>query len=292
MENVKIFISWAGETSRQVGEALHGWIPLLWDSVDPWISGRDLNKGRQWQNEIITNLRSSRFGIVCLTPDNLSRPWMLFEAGAISTLSEESVFTFLHRVQFTQVTEPLSMFNHTASQEDDVMKMVTSLNDVLGAQKVHGPALNARFQKFWPDLKAKLEGIEIGQSVAEDAPHRDQEAIAAEILTLVRDISKSLPAASRIKAPLEPDDRRPVRSIASDRFFSRIRELGVRATSMSMPMETRGGITIELESRKVEVPIGDVADFVDGILKPIDLLELLGITKAAPDPTGVEGSRS
>src|SRR5947207_2092207 len=122
MDPVKVFTSWGGEASRQVGEALRDWLPWLFERVDPWISARDLDKGRQWQHEIMANLRTSRFGIVCLTPDNLTRPWMLFEAGAISTLPQASVFTFLHRVEYVQVTDPLSMFNHTQSRRDDVRR--------------------------------------------------------------------------------------------------------------------------------------------------------------------------
>lgn len=275
MDKVKIFISWAGEASRQVGEALRDWLPVLFDSVEPWISAQDLNKGSQWQSEIMANLRTSRFGIVCLTPGNLTRPWMLFEAGAVSTLPQESVYTFLHHVEYTQVTGPLSMFNHTVSQQDDVMRMVASLNCALDSQKVREPVLLARFEKCWPDLEERLNRIEFNQATGEGTPHREQEAIVAEILTLVRDMSRSLPTAGAIRTQAKPD-RREVRSIASDRFFHKLQELGIRVKSMSMPMETRGGITLELEDRKIEVSIGDVVDCVDGILKPIELIELLG----------------
>ena len=192
MDQVKVFISWAGEASRHVGEALCDWLPLLFERVAPWISARDLDKGRQWQYEIVANLRSSSFGIVCLTPDNLTRPWMLFEAGAISTLPQASVFTFLHRVDYVQVTAPLSMFNHTQSRQDDVRRMTTSLNGTLESQKVPDNTLTARFDKFWPDLETKLNNIPTNLPAAAPVAPRDQEAIIAEVLTVVRDTSRKI----------------------------------------------------------------------------------------------------
>lgn len=172
-----------------MGEAVHEWLPKLL-GVMPWISTRDLAKGGQWQHEILENLRASQFGVVCLTPDNLARPWMLFEAGAISTLP--SVYTFLHHVNYVDVAGPLAMFNHTASQRDDVLKMVISLNNALGAQKVTESVLKQRFAKFWPDLEGNLNQIQADQHVADIAAPRDQNAIMAEILTVVRDTSKEI----------------------------------------------------------------------------------------------------
>jgi TIR domain len=276
MDSVKVFISWAGEASRQVGEALHQWLPMLFEGVTPWISAHDLDKGRQWQHEIMENLRTSRFGIVCLTPDNLTRPWMLFEAGAISTLSEACVFTFLHGVEYAQVTDPLSMFNHTASRRDDVRRMVTSLNNVLDTQKVLDGVLAARFEKFWPDIEGQLNQVQMNHPPEEIAAPRDQGAIMSEVLTLVRDTSRSLAAVSARRPQVEPENR-PIRSIVMSRFSTKLRELGVPCQQMGMPVEAPGGITMRLNDREIEVSIGDAADFVDGILKPVDFLKRIGI---------------
>ncbi len=73
---------------------------------------------------------------------------MLFEAGAISTLSQAYVFTFLYRVEYADVTDPLSMFNHTASRRDYVYRMVTSLNNVLDIKKISDRVLTERFERL------------------------------------------------------------------------------------------------------------------------------------------------
>ncbi len=274
MDKSRVFISWAGELSRGVGEALRDWLPLMFDGVDPWMSARDLDKGRQWQHEIISSLRSSQFGIVCLTPENLVRPWLLFEAGAISTLPQASVFTFLHKVEYPQVTAPLSMFNHTQSRQEDVQRMVFSLNCALDDRALTSELLEKKFRLLWPDLEARLNSITIGPATFVEVTPRGQESILSEVLTLSRDMSRNLGSLNAITFSVEPESR-TVRSIVMSRFSTKLRELGVQVTQMSMPVENPGGITVRLAERQIEVSIGDAADFVDGILKPVEFLRRL-----------------
>jgi hypothetical protein len=44
-----------------------------------------------------------------------------------------------------------------------------------------------------------------------------------------------------------------------------------------MPVEVAGGITIEFEDRRVELPIGEAADVVDGIINPVEFLGRIGL---------------
>ena len=60
------------------------------------------------------------------------------------------------------------------------------------------------------------------------------------------------------------------------RLSEKLRELGVRFQQMGMPVEVPGGITIRLDEREIEIPIGDAADVVDGIIKPVDVLKRIG----------------
>lgn len=278
MEQPQVFISWSGDGSREVGQALRDWLPHLFNFIKIWISTQDLNKGTRWLSEIVKELQGSRFGVVCLTQDNLDNPWILFEAGAISNLPQSQVFTFLHGVEYAHVRPPLGMFNHTTSRQEDVRRMVTSLNDGLNEMKVPEGLLAAAFEKFWPDLEGVLQGIHI-QTPATTASSvqgpQEQTEIISEILAVVRDTSRSVASVASASRPQQPESRR-VRDIVMSRLADRLRELGVRYQNMSMPVEISGGIKIKLDEKEVEFPIGDVADFVDGIIKPVDFLRLLG----------------
>jgi len=64
---VKVFISWSGTKSRDVALALREWLPLVMNSVEPFVSAKDIYAGTRWQLEISAQLEATNFGIVCVT---------------------------------------------------------------------------------------------------------------------------------------------------------------------------------------------------------------------------------
>jgi TIR domain len=72
MENLKIFISWSGPRSQGVAEALHDWLPNVLQNVKPWLSANDIDKGAKWRQAVTGELEKSNFGLICLTPENLT----------------------------------------------------------------------------------------------------------------------------------------------------------------------------------------------------------------------------
>ena len=97
---MKVFISWSGNTSRLVAQALYNWFPLVLQSVSPWMSSVDIAIGTRWITEIGVQLKESHFGIICLTPVNLQAPWIHFEAGAISkSLQAPYIVPYLFRIR-------------------------------------------------------------------------------------------------------------------------------------------------------------------------------------------------
>jgi hypothetical protein len=108
---VKVFISWSGERSKAVAEALREWLPSVIQALEPWLSAADIGGGSKWQPEIVNKLKETNVGILCLTSDNLKAPWLLFEAGALSKLSETTlVCPYLLHLEKSQVEFPLAMW--------------------------------------------------------------------------------------------------------------------------------------------------------------------------------------
>ena len=81
---MKVFISWSGERSKIVAEALRDWLPAVIQSVKPWVSSKDIDKGSRSFAEIQAQLKDAQFGIACLTPENLTEMWIHFESGAVA----------------------------------------------------------------------------------------------------------------------------------------------------------------------------------------------------------------
>jgi hypothetical protein len=81
---MKVFISWSGERSQALAQALRDWLPLVLHYVEPWLSQSDIEPGERWASEVSKELEVSNFGIICVTKENTESPWILFEAGALA----------------------------------------------------------------------------------------------------------------------------------------------------------------------------------------------------------------
>src|SRR5947209_7773018 len=116
---MKIFISWSGERSKVVAETLRDWLQDIIQALEPWISA-DIEKGQRWSSEIATQLEQAQVGIICLTQDNLNSRWLHFEAGALSKTPKSYVCTFLLDIEPTDFDGPLTQFQHTRAQKEDI----------------------------------------------------------------------------------------------------------------------------------------------------------------------------
>ena|SRR5689334_7768015 len=105
--------------------------------VDPWLSAGDVDKGAKWAQAISGQLEKSDFGLICLTPENLTSPWLLFEAGALSKKEESRVCTYLYDLKYENVKDPLSQFQHTLATEAETKKLVGTINRALPVGTFH-----------------------------------------------------------------------------------------------------------------------------------------------------------
>jgi len=181
---VRIFISWSGEQSLQVAEALRSWLPRVLQAVKPYLSVEDTAKGAYWVSEVKNQLDAAAFGIICLTPENLEAPWINFEAGALSKSFERgSVTPFLFRVAPGDLTGPLTQFQVTEAHKAlDVMRLVKHLDNACGERGVGERVAEDSFQMWWPLLDEALRGISASPIVR----RRSMEDMVREILNRQR----------------------------------------------------------------------------------------------------------
>jgi hypothetical protein len=94
-----------------------------------------------------------------LTPDNLEAPWVNFESGALSKHAKDSaVWTLLlGGVQIDDIKGPLSQFQHTVFEKEDIFNLIKSINHAHGEAKQDETRLRTIFDKFWwTELEKKV----------------------------------------------------------------------------------------------------------------------------------------
>ena len=134
---MKVFISWSGQRSAAVADALRYWLPKVIQALEPWMSADDIEKGTRWRSGLASELEQSSVGIICLTRENLDSTWIHFEAGALSKQQQNTyVCTFLFGLEAPDLKEPLAQFQATKSTKDDVRKLVFTINSSLGETKL------------------------------------------------------------------------------------------------------------------------------------------------------------
>jgi len=186
-----VFISWSGNRSRHVAEALHEWLPMVIQAAKPFLSKRDIDKGSRWHIELARALEVTKVGVVCLTPENTSAPWLLFEAGALSKTVDRGTLVctyLLAGFQPSDVPPPLSEFQATKSEKDETRQMIQSINKAIGSP-VSEHTLNKVFDAFWPMLEAKLSCLPNPETNV--PPRRKLDDMVSELLDLGRAAAKS-----------------------------------------------------------------------------------------------------
>jgi hypothetical protein len=192
---MKVFISWSGEPSRQVAEALRQWIPDVIQSVTPWMSQADIAPGARWNREIQKELSDTRFGVICLTHPNQQAPWILFEAGALAKSIEETfVCPYLIGMEPSELLPgPLTQFQAKRANEEGTWELILGMNRALAENALEESRLRRLFERSWPDLNAVLESV--GEFSEPTEPRRSAENMVAEILETVRGLARNDTAA-------------------------------------------------------------------------------------------------
>jgi hypothetical protein len=183
---MKVFISWSREPSRTVASALRDWIPDVIQAIEPWMSDTDLEAGAKWSDRIQRELNETKFGIVCVTPENMQSGWLLFEAGALAkTIADAYVCPYLIGLEFASLRGPLVQFQAKRAIKEETRDLIHSLNQALGPESVDSARLDRSFDLSWPRLEAVLL---LPEQKAAKSVRRATDDMIEEVLLLVRDL--------------------------------------------------------------------------------------------------------
>ncbi len=187
---MKVFISWSGDLSRELGKCFDEWLPATLQAVKTYYSPEAIEKGAHWSSKLAKELEESGTGLFILTPDNLTAPWMMFEAGAISKqFGEASVCSILFGVNASDVTPPLSLYQMTKFEKADVKRLITTINQKCGDAKLFDGVLDTVFEKWWPDLESRVDAVMKSDENTLTQEPRPERELLEEILLLTRSIA-------------------------------------------------------------------------------------------------------
>jgi len=158
---MNLLISWSKTQSKTVALALHGWLPSVLPGIDPWMSSKDIDKGRDWFQELQNVLYETRLCLICVTPDNVRSPWIYYEAGAIAAKDPDVLICpYLVGVSPSMLSDgPLGKWQCTFAEEDDTWELIKSLNANALSSRHELSLLEGNYRARWPVLFEKLQPI-------------------------------------------------------------------------------------------------------------------------------------
>jgi len=122
------------------------------------MSAEEIEIGTRWSANISQELESSKFGIICLTPDNLLEPWIYFEAGALAKVVEQArVVPLLFNLKPSDIQGPLTQFQATGFDKDDIFRLLKSINSAAGDEALEENRLQMAFSALWLNSKTPFE---------------------------------------------------------------------------------------------------------------------------------------
>lgn len=182
-----VFISWSGDRSRYVAQVLRTWLKDVIQQLEPWMSSEDIRQGARWNIDVAQKLQDASFGILCLTGDNLTEPWVLFEAGALAkTLDQSHVCPYLVDLKPSDLRGPLVQFHAAQATEIDTHKLVHSINKAFGPSALPESQVDRAIERWWPDLHKALEQIPLPRSKLPQP--RSERDLVEELVERVRRI--------------------------------------------------------------------------------------------------------
>jgi TIR domain len=252
--SMRVFLSWSGERSRRVAEALRDWLPNVHQQVEIFFSPNDIEKGAKWANEIEVQLRDTQYCLVCLTAEALQSSWINFEAGAISKgIGQNRITPILFEIAKSQVSGPLSLFQLADFEKNEMLQVLKSINASFDGRLAED-ILNKAFERWWPDLERDVASI-LKDSPSEKPPQKTQRELSDEILLNTREIMKQvgrIPSRTSRAIGLMPYVNREIvllHKISTDQgntaMARRIRAVGKKIADLNFAVGKTGGPSLK-----------------------------------------------
>lgn len=210
------FISWSGDESRSVAEALKDFFAVVLPNPTLFVASKDLQAGEVWFTEIAEKLEACDIGVIVVTPQNINKPWLHFEAGALSKrVGRSAAIPLLCGVANGELAgTPLAQLQALTVSEANMRKLTSRLNDLLelGVSEGH---IDSTFPVWWERYSNRIADPEIwkGTSPKKAAPTTaDLSVQISQVAAAISDLTERVnraPAPQRIPRQVFDGDLSP-----------------------------------------------------------------------------------
>lgn len=188
-----VFISWGGSLLEQAkAEALQSFIESKLP-ISVFVSSRDIATcSVGWRSVIYKNLNQAKYGIVIISKENTSRPWIMYESGAMGMhLRFRNISLLSFDTISLEHNHPLEDKNMCFFNSDGIGRL---LNDIENSLKLE-PSLynpNTDYIKLQELIKSRKEQLEKYErelmnskdnleNNMDDIPKNIKESVVAEV---------------------------------------------------------------------------------------------------------------
>lgn len=165
MEN-KVFISWSGEKAKLYADFLVDLLKNVFKEKNVLFYSNHITDGKMWMQETSKAIKESRVGIILVTREDICKPWLNFEAGALYKGDEQSFIIpiFIDIKEQNIANHPLRLFQSRYHfSKWDLLRLCGFLYKELNWE--HIPSADEIIEKKYDDFMIKHEAFINGEAV-------------------------------------------------------------------------------------------------------------------------------
>jgi hypothetical protein len=158
---MKVFISWSGNCSKMIAKELRKQLDSIFENEDftCFMSEEDIMSGDCWFEKIKHELEAADLAILCITKENISAPWINFEAGAIAlNMQETKIIPFIFGVSIPSHS-PLSHYQAKAFNRNSYENMLNDLKNIGNFQTLSEGQFKTLLKDSFNEISSRVNDI-------------------------------------------------------------------------------------------------------------------------------------
>lgn len=188
MSNMKVFISWSGKASEEIGEIISEWLKYTLMNIEPVFTPNYIKAGSRGRDMLYNILEDVYTGILIYTSESLNSEWILFEAGAMHANAASSVIIpLIFDVSYSDLPGPLQAFQFKEFNKKEMFQVLEAVNERRGEQQVDKETLQYVFDREWDHLKERVDAVL--QKIPTQQQTKDEQDLLQKVLELTERVA-------------------------------------------------------------------------------------------------------